>query len=238
MKVTTLFTLSLLALVSAKNVANLDKFRQAFEKEFGVHAAKRGLSVEQFVSLLEESTPEQIQEIMGKNVQGVLMAHEEEKLTEPESILLQTALAQNKDISIFANYIRDQKKIALATDDLQDFLVVVAPTDHAISHNLGGLKPWEFPLPVDGANEDENIASNLSSFVQSHIIPTNGEVKDWPVFLNSNEDLELTTHSFNKNSVQFSRINGETFVNSNKVLDTIFVDNGIILVISDSLVKP
>ncbi|CAH2354791.1 FAS1 domain-containing protein [[Candida] railenensis] len=164
--------------------------------------------------------------------------------------LLQSALPLERDISIFAGYIRDQVPVAQLTGQLDNPLLIIAPTDNAISKKLNGLKPWEFPKDVE---EDEAAAEeNLSNFVESHIIKesASSSLEQWDEFFKSQENLDRNMASLNGKVVSIVREAGETYVLSlkadkegisakgNKVDKLVRVENGFILVINDSLVVP
>ncbi|ANB12322.1 hypothetical protein AWJ20_572 [Sugiyamaella lignohabitans] len=87
--------------------------------------------------------------------------------------LLRTQLAVNRDISIFASYVRDFASLEARFNDNSEFSLVLAPSNAAIS-SLSS-KPWEFPTPVSNDHntpeeEKDRIARhNVMSFIAHHL---------------------------------------------------------------------
>lgn len=155
--------------------------------------------------------------------------------------LLQSTLAQVKDISIFAGYVRDQIDVAQLTEQINLPLIIIAPSDKAISKGLGGLKPWEFPRNVE--DEEANAELNLASFVRAHVVKgTPDQLSSWSDLLSSRKSLLHHEQTLESQEIEIERANGEIFVLGNgkkiKVIRSVRVDNGFLLVVDGSLVVP
>jgi hypothetical protein len=155
--------------------------------------------------------------------------------------LLQSTLAQVKDISIFAGYVRDQVDVAQLTGLIKLPLIIIAPADEAISRKLGGLKPWEFPRNVE--DDETNAELNLASFVRAHVVKgTQAQLSSWGDLLSSRDNLLQHEQTLESQDIEIKRENGETFVLGNgkkiKVLRSVRVNNGFLLVVDGSLVVP
>lgn len=207
----------------AKNIVSLDFFRTELGKEKN---SKRDLKY---------------------IVDQIILNNDNDALTGVP--LLQSALPQVKEISIFAGYIRDQVDVAKLTNQLDTPLIIIAPSNFAISKKLSGLKPWEFPEDVE--KDETKAESNLTNFVKSHIIKEkSSSLEQWDKFFESTEVISKYVETLNKNIVSINREEGKTSIVSLRldndgiytfgyeVLDMVRVDNGFILVINDSLIVP
>lgn len=151
--------------------------------------------------------------------------------------LLQSILPQLQSITIFTGYIRDEPELESKTADSQQSMIIIAPSDNAISNKLNNLKPWEFPTELKGNSEDDRIVSeNLQNFLNGHIII---DFKD--KFVASNDAIVASL--INGKEVKIKQDGIDKF--KIMLLDTWIrvetvkqVDNGYIFVIDDVLVKP
>ncbi|EGV66883.1 hypothetical protein CANTEDRAFT_112432 [Yamadazyma tenuis ATCC 10573] len=205
----------------AKNVYNLDDVKVGLSSLSSKRDAK---NVVNFATFKSDVEAEQVQ----KRDQVVM----EESTS---ALLLQSILPQYTSISVFAGYIRDNSEINEKTESLAESLLIICPTDNAISTKLGGLKPWEFPKSLSEGNEDEVVESNLSYFVSNHIVM-------------NFEDLKITERSvkatlLSGKQVEIVQVGEKIGLVSDdgtkiNVIMAKQVDNGYIFIIDDTLVKP
>lgn len=211
----------------AKNVYNLDMFKVDLNKETKLkREAKNTFDVESFrQKLADKNTKRSNQQIFSVEEQNI---HEN---------LLQSILPQLQSISIFAGYIRDNSNIALKTADSEQSMIIIAPSDFAITHKLGGFKPWEFPTELKGDdNDDKIIERNLQNFLNGHII-----INFVDEFIAENN--EIITTLINGEIIRIKQETNDefkvsirnTWINVEKVSQ---VENGYIFIINDTLVKP
>lgn len=209
-------------LTKRKNVANL---RNYITKD-GINKRKNVLDLSKFKDA-SGSGP-------SKRSDQVLFTFNEE---DSRSNILQTILPQLPSISIFSGYIRDIQEVDDKTSLINETMLVVAPSNSAITEKLGGLKPWEFPQSLDDAeDEDEVLRSNIKNFVDGHIV------------LNFEHNLLL------EGCLVVTRLNNGKVVKITQKADGRFevtadervlqveevkqVDNGFVFVVNDVLVRP
>lgn len=157
-------------------------------------------------------------------------------------VMLDTALAQHREVSVFSGYVRDLVGLYLALGDLKQSILVVAPLDSAVE--ALGAKPWEFPTKIDGSlsaeEADKAVALNVQSFVELHIAVGWNEAV---------HELDSSTHTVEVATVNGNRIRLRNHAYGFQVAAAAtrhrYVDaqvfpvaNGAILVIPDCLSKP
>ncbi|KAF3989985.1 hypothetical protein FT663_02036 [Candidozyma haemuli var. vulneris] len=153
-------------------------------------------------------------------------------ITAMQGPLVENVLTQVRDVSVFAGYLRDSESL-LGELHSAPFAVIVAPTDHALASKLDGHKPWEFPREV----EDENDASaNIQDFVKSHLVKFEGDfssIQDEVVLLSLDNKRVVIRHDAATDSFRVE--SGGRWID---VLAVYYADDGAVLVIDDSFVKP
>mmetsp|Transcript_5377 Transcript_5377/g.5346 ORF Transcript_5377/g.5346 Transcript_5377/m.5346 type:complete len:280 (+) Transcript_5377:33-872(+) len=216
----------------AKNVYNLQALKQGLEKGnekreaknvYNLQALKEGLEVEN--DKKEVKNKRSIQQVFHIEEQNI---HQN---------LLQSILPQLQSITVFTGYIRDDLNLAEKTADSTQSMIIIAPSDDAISNKLNNLKPWEFPTELTGNSDDDKIVrENLENFLNGHIIV---DFKD--KFVTNND--EIVAKLINGKEVKIKQEGVDKFQISTgnewiKVEIVKQVDNGYIFVINDALVKP
>ncbi|KAI5961195.1 uncharacterized protein KGF55_004120 [Candida pseudojiufengensis] len=165
--------------------------------------------------------------------------------------LLQSILPQLKSISIFAGYIRGNSNLNSKTESLDSNMLIITPTDDAIENKLSNLKPWEFPKNIDAVTgekeQDLILQDNLNNFLNGHIV-TNFEnkitIENDDEKGNGNKKVVLTTLDNGENlKIKQDLLTQRFYIKANNLkwipVDTVKqVENGLIFVINDSLVKP
>lgn len=153
--------------------------------------------------------------------------------------VLQSIIPQESDISIFGGYIRNNEDIDHQTSLDEGHLVIIAPSDQAISTKLLGLKPWEFPRSIEEAeeeNQDALIEKNLNDFLFSHIIGAFDTVQV--------TDFGITTQLLNGKPItikQDATSGTFTLLFEGRTIPVVRgreVDNGYLFVIDDVLSSP
>lgn len=218
----------LCAMGSAKNVFDTDKFKAGAG---GVALEKRGQGVEQPLFAPPVSDAEKY-----------VIPEGEEPQKGPT--LLTSTISINKDISVFASYVRDNVDVSTRFNSKKLQSIVFAPTDSGIE--TLPLKPWQFPTAVDETLGEEQvdkiISSNLNDFLFSHVV--NGEV---PFATLDEVKKGVLFVSENGKSVKLVNDEGEYYVTAvtngqnqdwMKVSSVTTVDNGAILVIPRPLSLP
>lgn len=85
--------------------------------------------------------------------------------------LLRTSLAVDRELSIFAGYVRNFASLEKWFDSKTTYTVVLAPTDRAVTSLP--RKPWQFPRPITSTtpeDQQDSIArDNIQSFVEHHL---------------------------------------------------------------------
>ncbi|KAK6456269.1 uncharacterized protein RJT20DRAFT_135031 [Scheffersomyces xylosifermentans] len=205
--------------VKRKNVVDLAAFKAAVESE----GSNKKRSVEQFLFKID--------------------------LEDSKENILQSVLPQIKAISIMSGYIRDNEAISAKTELTNETMIIIAPTDNAITNKLDGFKPWEFPRPIVDADDEtvEKILKyNLNSFLSHHIVENfeqnleidqNSKVIETRL-LNGNVvriKQDQVTDKFSLQTVDKKSGKSSNWINVDTVKQ---VDNGFIFVIDESLVKP
>lgn len=217
----------------AKNVYNLQALKEGLDTEnekrevknvYNLQALKEGLEVEneKTETRNDKRSIQHVFDIEGQNV------HQN---------LLQSILPQLQSITVFTGYIRDDLSLAKKTADSSQSMIIIAPSDDAISNKLNNLKPWEFPTELTGNSDDDKIVrENLKNFLSGHVIV---DFKD--KFVTNND--EIIANLINGNQVKIKQEGVDKFKISTgndwiKVEIVKQVDNGYIFVINDVLVKP
>lgn len=158
--------------------------------------------------------------------------------------LLISSISTNKEISVFAKYVRDNVKVSSRFNSKKTQSIVFAPTDSGI-FSLP-LKPWQYPMAVDETKsekeKDEIITSNLNDFVLSHTI--DGEFA-FDVLGDAEKGVQFVSE--NGKNIKLVNDHGEYYATAVKnghdqewlkVQNVITADNGAILVISKPLSLP
>ncbi|KSA02219.1 FAS1 domain-containing protein [Debaryomyces fabryi] len=217
----------------AKNVYNLQALKEGLDTEnekreaknvYNLQALKEGLEVEneKTETRNDKRSIQHVFDIEGQNV------HQN---------LLQSILPQLQSITVFTGYIRDDLSLAKKTADSSQSMIIIAPSDDAISNKLNNLKPWEFPTELTGNSDDDKIVrENLKNFLSGHVIV---DFKD--KFVTNND--EIIANLINGNQVKIKQEGVDKFKISTgndwiKIEIVKQVDNGYIFVINDVLVKP
>lgn len=235
----------LLALVLGKNVFNLDKLKASVQSEHDKRDAKNVFSpakLEELLAQEQEATNEKrdgfdlLKQLkIGQPVTSNSRNKRDQMILE-ENNVLQSVLPQFKAVSIFSGYIRDNEQLSKKTEASSESLLLICPSDNSIATKLGGMKPWEFPKPLTGNKDDDQIAdSNLNYFLSHHIVDN---------FADNLSILNVITASLlSGDIISFKSENDRLFVSVNDndwILVDVSkkVDNGYILIIDDTLVKP
>lgn len=222
---------SLLTAVYSKNVFNYGKLKPLKNR------GKRSVLPIMQHPLFQE--PEQQKD---DTVNKIYIPNGEEPQEGPT--LLTSSMSVNKEISVFAKYVRDNVEICSRFNDRKRQSIVFAPTDLGIS--TLPLKPWQFPTTVDETKsereQDEIIASNLNDFVLSHTI--DGELP-FNVLKDAKKGVQFISE--NGGNIKLVNDNGEYYVTAVKngrdqewlkVERISTADNGAVLVISKPLSTP
>lgn len=151
--------------------------------------------------------------------------------------VLELILPQMRLISVFTGYIRDNADVAKLTEQQDQSLLLVAPTDDAVSKM--SKKPWEFPREVSGPDADAIAAANVELFLQSHVatsfVYNGGEVET--KLMNGHRLVIKQDLMSNVDGGAFSVVVPET----NEVIPVMEarqVANGYVLVIDRVLAQP
>jgi hypothetical protein len=160
--------------------------------------------------------------------------------------LLTSGINVNRDISVFAGYVRDNVAISSRFNNVKKQTVVFAPTDDGIE--TLSLKPWQYPTPVDDTKSEEEInsviESNVQDFIESHLV--DGEVP-FEVLNSEKSNLGALLITENGRKVKLVNDDGEYYVSAEfngkdgewlKVQTVTTVDNGAILIINKPLSFP
>lgn len=228
MKLFTLILLATIAAVAAKNVFDLEKLRETIEGEKN----------DKFTLKLTKRDPKNVfkfpfQKSNHKRDQIVFQSHDN---------YLESVISQVNEISFFASYIRDDLKFSKLVEEEAHSMVIIAPTNNALEFKLNGLKPWEFPNPIQDDDSDEKVIhDNLNSFLSGHVIKSIDS-------LNQNDD------HLKSNIIEGTLINGESVLikqDANTgayqiglnggfvpVINSILTNNGYLFIIDDVLVHP
>lgn len=144
-------------------------------------------------------------------------------LSEPAELDVLQTVNLSPEISIFAAYLRDSE--LLADIALGQVPVVLAPSNDAVSSELSGKKPWEFPKKV---NSDADADQNIAYFLRHHLA-----VSTSPLAASS-------LHATLLAGEQLVLENGKLSQNGNLITikSVSHTNNAVILVIDDCLVKP
>lgn len=158
--------------------------------------------------------------------------------------LLQSSLTQHPEIYTFTGYIRDSHALTSRFNSREQFSVVFAPTDEALSKL--SQKPWEFPTPIpaDDINSPESeernehiIQNNVHNFVSSHVSFANAPLAVGNHVTTTNGVVvTLAERSEGQFSVLAIDKYGKTLVADVVNIET--VENGQVFIIDSSLVKP
>ncbi|ODV80367.1 uncharacterized protein CANTADRAFT_48554 [Suhomyces tanzawaensis NRRL Y-17324] len=237
----------------AKYIFDLEQLKQDLESQNGKRDAKYIVDLEQLRQDLEAQKDKRDAKYISFDITAFKQAHGSSNKDNLAQIyftvdskdchanLLESILPQVKLVSIFAGYVRDYEEISHKTELTNETMLVIAPSDEAIDSKLNGLKPWEFPISLDSAdNEDVAVKQNLELFVNHHVV----------LNFEQNLDIDESAHSVvaklnsgdvvtikqDKISDKFSisLANGE-WINVERVQQ---VDNGFLFVINDVLDKP
>ncbi|KAI3403920.2 hypothetical protein KGF56_003350 [Candida oxycetoniae] len=232
------------SITKRKNVFNLSEFVTSLDSN-GKREAKNIFDVSEYLKVHHLVERDNQQYVLDDN-------HLTFTLNEADSCnnLLQSILPQLKSISIFAGYIRNNKEIDGKTESIDQHMLIIAPTDEAIETKLRNLKPWEFPRSLESvSNEEEQekiIKENLENYLFGHIV-TNFEDKLTieKVKGESGKIVSTTLNNGKTLHIKQNQLNGFFFVklsgdeNGWIPVETVKqVENGFILIIDDSLVKP
>lgn len=163
-----------------------------------------------------------------------------------ERVNLDSRLAILQDISLFSEYGRDVTEVVPQWEDRSQELIVIAPTNDAISKL--SMKPWQFPNNIDAMEQsnaepkqiDDAIKENVAHFVKSHIVAHSDDfdLESDEIWLHSEADTS------EKGDIVLKRQNNEYFVASASNMDFKLVKtvdvaaNGVILIIDSSLITP
>ncbi|EMG46881.1 FAS1 domain-containing protein [Candida maltosa Xu316] len=163
--------------------------------------------------------------------------------------LLQSILPQMSSISLFSSFIRQFTDIDAKTANPEGFMLIIAPSNHALETKLNDLKPWEFPKQIDeelSEQEKEDILSeNLLTFLDGHLI--NDFEKNLAIEnSDSKEDLVVISQLNNGKFVKIkqNQLNQKfavKLIDQESWIDVEIakrVENGYIFTIDDSFVKP
>ncbi|KAK6463154.1 hypothetical protein DFJ63DRAFT_108604 [Scheffersomyces coipomensis] len=233
----------------AKNVVDLNAFKIALSEE--VKAGKVSKRAAKYLIDLSK-----FQEAVKQEVDSFEKRDEQNPFTfiidvdDSNSNILQSVLPQIQSISIISGYIRDNEEISVKTELTNETMVIIAPTNDAISNNLGGLKPWEFPNPITDKMSDETVEKvlykNIESFLQNHIVSNfeqnliiNKEDKLIETNLMNGDLLKIKQHEETEQfEVQVIRKKHKKSTGWIPVQMVKQVDNGFIFIIDETLVKP
>lgn len=151
--------------------------------------------------------------------------------------LLRTALTMHPEVYNFASYVRDSSLFAGRFNEEDSYSIIFAPTDSALN-NLD-RKPWEFPSPVTGANEEEDekvIRANVANFVDSHVSFEKSLTPGNHVTSRNGVVITLAERSESKQSVLAIDKRGRSLVAD--VVGHYKTGNGEIYIIDNCLIKP
>ncbi|KAH3667902.1 hypothetical protein WICMUC_005180 [Wickerhamomyces mucosus] len=158
--------------------------------------------------------------------------------------LLTSALYINKDVSLYASYVRDDVDISERFNNRDTQTIVFAPTDSSIE--TLSLKPWQFPTTVDETKSDaeieQTISSNVKDFVLSHVVDgevpfaaLGGDKKGIQLISQNGKNIKLVNDEGNYYVTAVVNGQDQEWLKVNVVLNA---DNGAILVISKPLSVP
>ncbi|ABN67809.2 hypothetical protein PICST_84683 [Scheffersomyces stipitis CBS 6054] len=247
----------------AKNVINLDDLKIALEHEtIQKREPKNVINLNDFKIALEETKSTKSKRKYVFDLASFQQAVSKEGQDKREDVqlffkidledskqnILQSVLPLIKDISIMSGYIRDNEQISAKTELTNETMIIIAPSNDAISNKLEGYKPWEFPRPIvdsDDETVEKILKYNLNSFLSHHIVVNFEENLQI-----ENETRTILTKLMNGDSirikqdqvtdefaVQLESKKGKT-QNWIRVESVKQVDNGFIFVIDETLVKP
>ncbi|CDO94828.1 unnamed protein product [Kluyveromyces dobzhanskii CBS 2104] len=163
-----------------------------------------------------------------------------------DRVNLDSRMAVLQDVSLFSEYARDVTDVISQWEDTTQELLVIAPTNDAISKL--SLKPWQFPNNIAQMEQenaapkqiDDAIGENVAHFVKSHIVAHSNDfsAESHEIWLHSEADTS------EKGDIVLKKENGEYYVCSAsdmefKLVKTVDVAaNGVILIIESSLIAP
>ncbi|CAX44552.1 conserved hypothetical protein [Candida dubliniensis CD36] len=248
----------------AKNIPNLQALRTGIEEEEDGSVAKRDAkNVINLNSFIETSSKRE-----GKNLFDLtkfqqsgqqIKKRDQTILTQEKSLfvldsvdcynnLLQSILPQLSSISIFSSYIRQFASIDARTANPQEVILIVAPDNDSLETKLSDLKPWEFPeliTPEQSEQEqDKTLKKNLLHFLNGHLInnfeenlvidKSSAEAVTIISKLNNGKFLKIKQDQLSQ-KFSIRLLDSEDWIDVETIKQ---VENGFVLIINDSLVKP
>lgn len=248
----------------AKNIPNLQALRTGIEEEEDGSVAKRDAkNVINLNSFIETSSKRE-----GKNLFDLtkfqqsgqpIKKRDQTILTQEKSLfvldsvdcynnLLQSILPQLSSISIFSSYIRQFASIDARTANPQEVMLIVAPDNDSLETKLSDLKPWEFPeliTPEQSEQEqDKTLKKNLLHFLNGHLInnfeenlvidKSSAEAVTIISKLNNGKFLKIKQDQLSQ-KFSIRLLDSEDWIDVETIKQ---VENGFVLIINDSLVKP
>lgn len=223
----------------AKNIISLEDFKAELDRGSNIKRDPKNLfDTEQFENAATDDGNKRRSEYGDNEDETVFILNEEDS----SKNLLQSTLPQIREISVFAGYLRDNVELYEKTEKTDEVMVIISPTDEALTNKLNGLKPWQFPAPLeDNASPEENektVRNNLNSFLSGHIVIN---FESTMTFEEDNTVVsrllngELVKIRQNLETEEYHITTGEEWINVSSMKQ---VDNGFIFVIDDVLVKP
>lgn len=171
-----------------------------------------------------------------------------------ETVTLDSKLALQSSVSIFANYLRNDPQMFELAEDPDADLIVIAPLNAAIMSLT--KKPWQFPFPIESdgqspKDQDKAIDSNIECFVRRHLVSYNDQME----YSVGSQAVALPSIYYQQNhnprnwghgDVIIKRNDyGEYLVGSNarpdvfqKAESIIYASNGVILLVDTTLAWP
>lgn len=169
-------------------------------------------------------------------------------------VSLDSKITALKEATVFFSYARDDVELSGRLGDENQDLIVIAPTNEAISRL--SKKPWEFPRNIEtlesaGAGEveiDQAIRQNVLKFVRSHVVAydenhSHGDCGSGYITLKS-VDYESSASRGSGGDILLRRDGDSFYVASvrdkkfHKVEKVETAVNGVVLVIDSCLVMP
>lgn len=162
--------------------------------------------------------------------------------------LLQSILPQLSSISIFSSYIRQFASIDARTANPQKVMLIVAPDNDSLETKLSDLKPWEFPEQItpeqSEQEQDKTLKNNLLHFLNGHLI--NNFEENLVIDKSSTDAVTIISKLNNGKFLKIKQdqlsqkfsirlLDSENWIDVETIKQ---VENGFVLIINDSLVKP
>lgn len=247
----------------AKNIPDLEALKTGIEEEEGQVAkrdAKNVINLSNFIETPSKRESKNLFDLTKFQQSGQPIKKRDQKILKQEKSLfvlnsvdcfnnlLQSILPQLSSISIFSSYIRQFASIDARTANPQKVMLIVAPDNDSLETKLSDLKPWEFPEQItpeqSEQEQDKTLKNNLLHFLNGHLI--NNFEENLVIDKSSTDAVTIISKLNNGKFLKIKQdqlsqkfsirlLDSENWIDVETIKQ---VENGFVLIINDSLVKP